>query len=200
MFFFPLTRAARARHRTAASLYGACVEQSRKPVFYTELAVPDTFDGRFELTALHVGLTIERLARAGQAGEGGKLAQALFDEMFVNLDQTCREIGIGDLGVPRHIKRMMQALKGRAMAYREGLSQTEGGGGNLTEALQRNLYGTLETVPPEKVMAAMAAYVEAFASGLELLQDSDFQSGRLAFPALPEIKGVNHGQTTQRAA
>ena len=37
----------------AQELYIALVEQSRKAFFYTDCAVPDTLDGRFEIILLH---------------------------------------------------------------------------------------------------------------------------------------------------
>ena len=47
--------------QTAHSLYIALVEQSRQPVFYTYLGVPDSLDGRFELILIHLFLFLRRM-------------------------------------------------------------------------------------------------------------------------------------------
>ncbi len=189
MFFFPITKKARERYALARSLYAACVAQARHPVFYSSLEAPDTFNGRFELVALHVGLVVAELTRRGE-GDQPRLAQALFDEMFVNMDQSCREAGIGDLAVPRHMKRMMKALKGRAVVYAEAGTEDE-----LCEALARNLYGTVPR-PAMPVLKAMAAYVSSLKTGLS---PQDLSSGSVTFPNPPEYQGVSNGASSQAA-
>jgi len=180
MFFFPISKKSRALYALARPLYAACITQSRQPGFYTDLCVPDTFDGRFDLTSLHVGLIVSSLTRAG--GERAKLAQALFDEMFVNLDQTCREMGVGDLSVPLHMKRMMKAFKGRTVSYIEAIQS-----GGLPDVLARNLYGTVER-PPEAVLSAMAEYIVALDTSFK---SQDLMTGTVSF--LPVPTHSSHG-------
>ena len=47
----------------ARDLYGAIVAQARDPAFYLDYAVADTPDGRYELIALHLILTLNRLGQ-----------------------------------------------------------------------------------------------------------------------------------------
>ncbi len=198
MFFFPITKAARVRYSRARSLYTKCIEQSRQPRFYTDLAVPDTFNGRFELTALHVGLMVDRLVTGQDFGrEGEKLGQALFDEMFLNMDQTCRESGVGDLGVPKHLKRMMKALKGRALTYKAGMqaNSTE-----LEQALARNLYGTMKEPPPQAVLALTAHYLKEYAALLSQRSLADFTAINVSFPVIPAYTERKQDVQTSEAA
>lgn len=188
MFFFPITKKSRARYATARQLLEAAIAQSRQPIFYTDLAVPDTFDGRFEMVSLHIGLIVAELT--SQSAENQKLAQALFDETFLNLEKTCREVGVGDLSVPRHMKRMMSALKGRALTYIEAEKA-----GNLSEALARNLYGTVER-PDQSVLDAAATYVKTFRASL---QTQSLMTGVIQFPSV-DTKGVKPHGTTSKAA
>lgn len=133
----------------AKKLYASAVEQARLAVFYEQYGVPDSFDGRFEMLCLHMFVILREIK------EDKGLAQALFDEMFVNMDQTIREIGVGDVGVPKHMQRMMKGFNGRMLAYEAGLSE-----GSLEEALERNIYGTVEKADPDHV-SALAQYVRA---------------------------------------
>ncbi len=198
MFFFPITKAARVRYSLARSLYTKCVEQSRQPRFYTELCVPDTFNGRFELTALHVGLMVDRLVTGeGFGRDGEKLGQALFDEMFLNMDQTCREIGVGDLGVPKHMKRMMKALKGRALTYKSAMDASHV---ELEEALARNLYGTLKERPPAAVLTLMAGYLKDYAAALSQRSLADLTAINVTFPAIPAYTERTQDVQTSEAA
>ncbi len=162
----------------ARSLYGAVVAQSRLPEFYRGGGVPDTLDGRFELISLHNHLLLRRLKRDGEAAA---LAQALFDVMFADMDESLREIGVGDLSVGRRIKQMAQAFYGRIAAYDAGLD--EAGDAALEAALLRNLYGTLAS-PPESV-SAMAGYVRKAAAALNALDDLSLRAGKVSFPKPP---------------
>lgn len=143
------------RKKAAQALYDLAAAQALKPYFYTHWQVPDTFDGRFEMLALHAFLVWRRVRDEGRAGQA--LAQDLFDAMFVQMDRTLRERGVGDLGVPRHVKAMMRAFKGRALAYDAALSAGAAPEA-LRKALIRNVYGTVAP-PDEAVLTRMCAYI-----------------------------------------
>lgn len=149
----PFSLPFRRSHRRAAVLaaYGAIVERARHPVFYTDWGVPDTFDGRFEVLALHAVLVLHRL-KAEHAATSA-FAQSLFDTMFADLDRGVREMGATDLGVGRYVKSMARGFYGRIVAYEQGLAE---GGEALRAALSRNLYGTAE--PKREQLAAVADY------------------------------------------
>src|SRR4030081_1699533 len=60
---------------TIEAIYGMIVTQAREPLFYRDLGVPDTVNGRFDLLVLHLWMGL----RAGKAHEGGGgLSQAVF--------------------------------------------------------------------------------------------------------------------------
>lgn len=172
-----------------AALYAGIVEQARLPAFYAAAGVPDTLDGRFELVSLHAFLLLHRLKREGEAG--ARLAQVVVDAMFADMDAALREIGVGDLGVPHRVKRMLSGFRGRIAAYEAGLDAP---GDGLAAALRRNLYGTLATAEgagpgprpgpgPGPGVDAMAAYVRAAVAALGRQPAADLLAGRVAFPA-----------------
>jgi len=148
--------------------YIALVQQARNPFFYTDLAVPDTLDGRFEMVVLHLFLVQHRLLGARDAHADDReaieaFARSLSECFFNDMDRTVREMGVADTGVGKRIKRMGKAYHGRLQAYEAGLSDKEA----LHAALSRNLYGTV----PEgevSVLYGMSAYmrrqVEALAA------------------------------------
>jgi len=148
-----LFRRRRPEAQPAADLYAQAVAQARQPGFYSDLEVPDTLDGRFELVSVHVYLILRRL-RADHR-RTARLAQALFDEMFEDMDGSVRELGAGDLGVGPRVKKMARNFYGRIKAYDTGL---DGSRADLRAALSRNLYGNVETVAPAS-LDAVAGYM-----------------------------------------
>jgi cytochrome b pre-mRNA-processing protein 3 len=167
----------RDRSRQGAWIYNAIVEQSRRPEFYESFDVPDTLDGRFDLIVLHAGLYLPRLK--GIRTEGKALAQAAFDQMFANLEINLRELGVGDMGVPRKVKSMLQAFYGRAAAYDTALK--DGDVSALRAALQRNVYRGAAVAQPK--LDALATYVRAAAEALKAADDTEIVAGTFAWPA-----------------
>lgn len=163
----------------ATALYGAIVAQARDPALYAEYGVADTVDGRFEMVVLHTILVLDRLeegdARAKQVG------QAVFDLYCTDMDRSLRELGIGDLGVPKRMKTMTERFYGRAAAYRPALAA--GDPEALREAIERNVfdgpapgagrlaayalhqYAAFKTAPPEALLAGNAAFARTSAAG-----------------------------------
>jgi cytochrome b pre-mRNA-processing protein 3 len=141
----------------AAQLYQAIVQQARRPVWYRELGVPDTPEGRFEMIALHVALVLRRLRREGAPGQA--LAQQLFDAMFADLDGSLRELGVGDLSVGSYVKRLAGNFYARLAALDEGLGPHAADGGPqgaqaLLPMLRANVYQ--DSAPSDAQLGALA--------------------------------------------
>ena len=173
----------------AERAYGAVVEAARRPVFFRDLLVPDTVDGRFELICLHAFLYLHRLKR--EQPRPAVLGQVFFDTMFADFDQSLREIGVGDLSVGRHIRRMVEGFYGRVAAYEEGLSSDDN---RLGAALARNVYGTAPDIDPARV-AALAAYLRQEVEHLAAQPGASLAAGKLLFgdPPLPTGGAVRRG-------
>ena len=168
--------------RTGYELYGAAVTAARAPGFYTDLGVPDTLDGRFDLVGLHVFLAIRRLRAVPPPGEA--LAQAVFDAMFNDMDVNLREIGVGDMSVGKKVKQMWEAFHGRAAAYQAALENRQDPAA-LEAALVRNVWrGTA----PEGQPAVLAGIARAQDKHLATQSVLDFASGRIGFLPFAEAR------------
>jgi len=171
---FPLFRH-NARQNTISTLYGTIVAQARLPCFYREYGVPDTVNGRFDLVVLHLAAVLDRLAKDPSLQE---LGQALFDRFCQDMDDNLREMGVGDLAVPKEMQRMGEAFYGRAEAYRAAL--TAANKGALTEVVVRNIYGG--TAPTSDAAARLAVYIRKAVRGLEEQGPAGFLDGRICLP------------------
>jgi cytochrome b pre-mRNA-processing protein 3 len=147
------------RSKAAASrLYAAVVAQARSPAFYRDLGAPDTIEGRFELYSLHVILLLHRLRGAGPGA--AEAAQGLFDTYVSALDNALRETGVGDLSVPRRMRRLGEAFYGRAKAFEAALGAED----DVLEALVGRTVFAGEG--GEEHPAALAAYVRRCVAAL----------------------------------
>jgi cytochrome b pre-mRNA-processing protein 3 len=121
---------------TIGAVYGAIVAQARHPAFYRDYGVPDTTTGRFEMIVVHLALVLRRLV--GAPGGTGPLGQGVFDAFCRDMDGNLREMGVGDLAVPKEMWRMAEAFYGRAAAYDRALDM--GDATALAQALGRNVF------------------------------------------------------------
>jgi cytochrome b pre-mRNA-processing protein 3 len=150
LFFSPRRR---QLFHAAQNLYSLAVTQARQDKFYAEWQLPDTVDGRFDAIVLHVGLLVLSLRQTGDSN-APRLCQYLFDAMFRDMDRSLREMGVGDLGVPRRIRAMMQAFNGRIQNYASTLHDTDA----LAAVVRRNLYR--EKPVPQTLCAVWADYIQ----------------------------------------
>jgi len=163
-------------------LYDAIVAQARIPALYRDFGVPDSLDGRFEAIVLHLVLVLRRLKR--DFPEGRDLAEALQEAFFEDMDRSLREMGAGDLGVGKRVKRMAEGFLGRLEAYDEALDKLPATGeAGLRAVLQRNVFGTLPAGQGDA--AGLAAYALAQLAALEAQDGAALRQGRVAFAGVP---------------
>ncbi|MEQ8356824.1 MAG: ubiquinol-cytochrome C chaperone family protein [Kiloniellaceae bacterium] len=175
--------ASKPRSEQALTLYEIIVAQARSPRLFRDFGVPDSLDGRFESIVLHLILVLRRLKR--DFPEGLDLAEALQEAFFADMDRSLREMGAGDLGVGKRVKRMAEGFMGRLSAYDAALdaaqasAQAQAPGDELEGVLRRNVFGTL--APGQGDADALAAYVLDQAAALERQPGALLRDGRLAF-------------------
>jgi len=171
--------------RTIHALYGAIVAQARSPAFYADYGVPDTVEGRFDLIVLHLVLLLRRLGRQEEVGRGlgqalpgqALLGQELFDRFCRDLDANLREMGVGDLAVPKRMQAFAEAFYGRQAAY---LAALEAADQRVFEkALARNIFAAGD----DAGSAQLARYGRAAVTGLDAQDNGALMRGEVVFPS-----------------
>ena len=162
---------------TIEAIYGMIVTQAREPIFYRDLGVPDTVNGRFDLLLLHLWLVLRRLRTVQGAIE---LSQALFDRFCEDMDDNLREMGIGDQTVPKRMRAFGEAFYGRVQAYDQAV---EGGGEALALAICKNILNGAGMDQAQR----LAAYARAAEAELSRIGEAALLGASFKFPpALPE--------------
>lgn len=154
-------------------LHSEVVGAVRRPGLYLDYGVPDTFEGRFEMLALHAGLVLRRFNAAEAPGPA--VAQDFVDTVFAHLDADLREAGVGDVTVPKRMKKLCEAFLGRGAAYDAALPL---GPEVLAAALSRNVYAGRDAGGAPR----LARYVAATESALSGTPLDACLAGPLPFP------------------
>jgi cytochrome b pre-mRNA-processing protein 3 len=161
------------RRGTIEAIYGMIVAQAREPLFYAGLGVPDTVNGRFDMVLLHLWMVLRRL----RSSEGGaELSQALFDHFCGDMDDNLREMGVGDLTVPKRMRKFGEAFYGRAAAYDRAL---QAGAEPLAQALCKNILDGGDIGRGR----LLAGYADAALIALAGLDDTALGNASWRFPA-----------------
>ena len=153
-------------------LYQMAVDQARSPVFYQNFGVADTLDGRFEMIVFHITPLIDALRT--EDGALDPAGQALFDTFLADMEQNLRTIGVGDMSVPKKMKKMGAAFYGRFDAYR----RARGTRGELAAAIARNVLDD----PDRPASAAALALADYFAAMADAAPATLAAADRFAFP------------------
>ena len=101
---------------SAEHAYQQILRASRHPSFYDAFRVADSLDGRFDMLCLCASLVINRLSQSPHV-EAKIFNQRLVDIFCADMDLTLREMGVGDLGVAKRVRKMAEAFMGRLDAY-----------------------------------------------------------------------------------
>jgi cytochrome b pre-mRNA-processing protein 3 len=161
---------------TASKLYGSIVTQARMPGLYEGSGLPDEPAGRLEMLMLHMALALWRLQQEGEAGF--TLARALNEAFVTDMDDCMREMGIGDLTVPRKVKKAAAAIYDRTQALDEVFDAGEDNG-----AFVRILHDLLQAGTPAGV-DWLAGYLRASRDELRRQSGTDVLAGTIYFASV----------------
>jgi cytochrome b pre-mRNA-processing protein 3 len=158
--------------------YEAIVAAARQPVLYSYYGIPDTPLGRFESLTAHLVLYLRRTKDA--AAPLPALAQEIVDMFVIDMDHSLRELGIGDQGVPKRMKKLAKMFYGRAESY--GAALSKGDDDELAQALRRNIF-------PDQAewsgAAALAGYLLEADASLRHVPVEALAAGRPGFMTAP---------------
>lgn len=170
------------------ALYRSIVTEARHPEFYLHFGVPDTVTARFDMIVLMIAVVLHRLRaepvleeaprpKRGAAPSPRLRGQELVDLFFAEMDRSLREMGVGDLSIPKRMKKLAAAWNGRFLVYDEALDEADAE--KFATAIARNV---LADVEDRSGAPALAAYCLETTRTLAATPVADVLEGRVAWP------------------
>lgn len=178
---------------TIEAIYGMIVAQAREPLFYRDLGVADTVNGRFDMLLLHLWMVMRALkltgegagVSTGEMSQGAsaqgllsqdQLSQGLVDRFCSDMDDNLRELGTSDLRVPKKMQEFGRAFYGRAGAYDAAVAA---GPEPLALSLNKNIYNGADIANARRLVG----YVDNVLAALARLDATTLVNGSWRFPA-----------------
>ncbi len=165
----------RSKPPHADELYGAIVARARLPVFYQGFGVPDTLEGRFVVLSLHLFAVLHRLKEGGASA--APMAQELADHFSADMETVLRELGVGDLAIPKKVRGLAASGAALLQDYEEALTK---GTGALATSIAYAL--PLDETSAKLASARLTSYLVKVIRHLDAQPVADLCAGRLELP------------------
>ena len=177
MMIFGLFTKKNANRQIVERQYAALTAAARQPALYEGLGVPDTVMGRFEMLSAMLIVYFRRTRASATSGQ--QIAQEIVDAFFEDVDHSIRELGVGDVSVPKRMKKFAGMFYGRLESYAAALDAADGDA--LSQALARNFHPDgAGSAPDMRPLADYLARVEADFAGQD---ETRIETGTLVVPA-----------------
>jgi cytochrome b pre-mRNA-processing protein 3 len=171
-----LFRKNKVNHAVMVRQYDVLNRAARYPAFFESMNVPDSVMGRFEMLSVVLILYFRRTSTAGQPVKA--IAQEIVEAFFEDLDHSMRELGIGDSGVPKRMKKLAGMFYGRLDSYARALDA--GDIDALEAALRRNIHP--ENADTALSMRRLADYMVRAEDALKSVPESALSDGDAKLP------------------
>ena len=122
------------------------------------------------MVALHLALLLHRLA--GEGAEAERLARTLTETFVSDMDACMREMGVGDLAVPKKVKKAAGALAERTRRFKPHQGRT----------MDVNARDLTDIVPGLEHPERLAEYLHGAARYVERLRPEAIRAGSISFP------------------
>ena len=159
--------------RNAAKIYGSIVTQARNPAFYARYGVPDTPNGRYEMIVVHTALALHAL-RASGLDQDGKIGRALVEQFVTDMDDSLRQLAVGDMSVPKKVKRAAAGLRERTAEYAAAW-QADDPQHQLAEAIAPHIFEDIDPDLARSGAARLARYINTCQGALEFSPEGALQ-------------------------
>jgi cytochrome b pre-mRNA-processing protein 3 len=164
-FLFPRLT---ARPAPGAALFDAVTREARQPHWYVDGGVADTLDGRFAVLAAVTALVLVRLEGGDDAGDAASVA--LTERFVAVMEAEHRELGLGDPGLGKKVRKLVSALGRRVELWRAAVAKDD-----FAEAALKSLGLASEDALSHNIRALRGLWARLGAASVENLAE-----GRLA--------------------
>jgi len=165
-----LFRGLTAQRPDCTALFEALTAQARRPGWYVEGGIPDSLDGRFAVLAAVMALALVRLEREGEAGN--RASVALTERFIAVMESEHRELGLGDPGLGKTIRKLVGMLAQRTDLLRSAVS----GEMDWSSATRGSLY---KAEPSPDALEHSALALRSLSDRLEQMSLDQLEQGKI---------------------
>jgi cytochrome b pre-mRNA-processing protein 3 len=165
-------------------IYGTVVTQARNSCFFTDLGIPDTVMGRYDMLALHVFLVNRRLKYVESSDKltASRLSQEIFDLFINDLERGLRDLGFADTSVHKRKRRLARSYYALIEEFDDALET--GKPGILKEAIGLRYFEIFSEREKQRCVTLLEAYMFQAVDYLALQSIQGILLGDLNWPTI----------------
>jgi cytochrome b pre-mRNA-processing protein 3 len=159
-------------------IYDRIIAQSRNPVFYTQMGVPDDLVGRYNMIVIHLTILFASTKHLDES-EAARLRQSLFEKFMHEMESMVRDIGLDGEHLQHEVKNIAGVSSKQIMIYEYAVAN--GGKTGLAAEIAKDFQKTQEH--PTVGADALADYVLNSIAKVQALPAASILSGQIEFAA-----------------
>jgi cytochrome b pre-mRNA-processing protein 3 len=101
-------------------LYDRIIAQSRNPIFYTRMGVPDDLIGRYNMIIIHL-LILFASIRNVNGIDGDSIRQTVFEKFISEMEGMVRDFGVGGARLHDEVKNIVGISSKQIMIYEDAV-------------------------------------------------------------------------------
>ena len=157
-------------------IYDRIITQSRNPVFYTQMGVPDDLVGRYNMIVIHLTILFASTKHLDESEAAG-LRQSLFEKFMQEMESMVRDIGMDGEHLQHEVKNIAGVSSKQIMIYEYAVAN--GGKTGLSAEIAKDFQKTQEH--PTADADTLADYVLNSIAKVQALPAGSILSGQIEF-------------------
>jgi cytochrome b pre-mRNA-processing protein 3 len=97
-------------------IYDKLIAQSRNPIFYTQMGVPDDLSGRYNMIVIHL-LILFASTKGLDGGDAQGLRQQVLERFIREMEAMVRDFGVDDARAQDEVRHIVDLCSKQIMAY-----------------------------------------------------------------------------------
>jgi cytochrome b pre-mRNA-processing protein 3 len=159
-------------------IYDKLIAQSRNPIFYTRMGVPDDLSGRYNMIVIHL-LILFAATKDLEEGDAQTLRQQVFERFIGEIEDMVRDFGIDGTQAPGEVRNIVNLCSKQIMVYDNAIASGD------KRALAGEILAVFQQTHEDSQVNtdALAGYVLNAVASVQALPPATILSGHVEFPA-----------------
>ncbi len=159
-------------------IYDRLIAQSRNPIFYTQMGVPDDLSGRYNMIVIHM-LILFTSTKGLDGGDAQGLRQQVFERFIREMESMVRDFGVDDARAQDEVRHIVDLCSKQIMAYDNAIAT--GDKKNLSAEILTAFQQVHDNSQADT--DALAGYILNAVASVQAQPRASILNGHIEFPA-----------------
>jgi cytochrome b pre-mRNA-processing protein 3 len=158
-------------------IYDKLIVQSRNPVFYTQMGVPDDLSGRYNMIVIHL-LILFAATKGLDENDAHALRQRVFEKFIREMELMVRDFGVDAAHAQEEVRNIVNLCSKQIMAYDNAIASGD------KRVLAGEIFTAFQQVQEDTQVDAdaLAGYILNAVASVRTQPRASILNGHIVFP------------------